>query len=183
MATDPAAVGRTADLGKGLFGYRKADVQQMLADRDGMLMEAERRMRASTARIGELEAALVESDAQNARLQGQLQAFRGKVTGLEGQLQALTARHAEVEKAATRIKAEGERLMAWRKRLQAVATTAPAAVERFRMLIEEVPDRLQEALTPVALSGPDLLTRMDACAQNLRKSTPQMTMDSGDRAR
>jgi chromosome segregation ATPase len=182
MATDPpSTIGGTVDLGKGLFGYRKAEVQQMLADRDGMLAEAERRMRTSTARIAELEAVLAETNGRNVRLEGQVEAFQGKVTALEGQLRALSARNAEVEKAAVRIKAEGERLAAWRKRVQAVVV--PSAIEQFRLLIEEIPDRVQEALTPVALSGPALLARMDDTARNLGEPTARRGLEQSDRSR
>jgi septal ring factor EnvC (AmiA/AmiB activator) len=183
MGGDPSAIGGAVDLGKGLFGYRKAEVHQMMADRDGMLAEAERRMRTSTARIAELEGALAETNGRNGRLQGQVEAFQAKVTALEGQLKALSARNAEVEKAAVRIKAEGERLAAWRKRMQAVAVTVPPALERFRLLIEEIPDRVQEALTPVALSGPALLARMDATARNLGEPTARRGLEQSDRSR
>jgi septal ring factor EnvC (AmiA/AmiB activator) len=176
MAAEPSTVGGATDLGKGLFGYRKADVRQMLADRDGMLMEAEKRMRSSTARIAELESAVAATGDENAQL-------REQVSALQARLQALSARNAEVEKAALRIKAEGERLAAWRKRLQAVAVTAPAAVERFRLLIEQIPGRVQEALTPVALSAPALLARMDACAHKLGEPTPRNPLERVDRSR
>jgi septal ring factor EnvC (AmiA/AmiB activator) len=161
MAADPSALGGSADLGKGLFGYRRSDVQQLLADRDLLLIEAERRMRASKARIDALESALAEAGQRNARVEEQL-------VRLQVQVGALSTRNAEVEKLASRVRAEGERVTAWRKRLQTIATAMPPAVERFGLLISEVPDRIQEALTPVAVHAPALLARMEACAETIR---------------
>jgi hypothetical protein len=37
MAADPSTLGGSADLGKGLFGYRRSEVQQLLTDRDLLL--------------------------------------------------------------------------------------------------------------------------------------------------
>jgi chromosome segregation ATPase len=158
MAADPSTLGGSADLGKGLFGYRRAEVQQLLADRDLLLTEAERRMRASNARIEELEAGLMEAGRRNAGMEEQL-------ARLQAHLAALSARNAEVEKMAIRVRAEAERVTAWRKRMQAVAVTVQPTAERFGLMLREVPNRIQEALTPVAVKAPDLLAQMEAFAQ------------------
>ena len=174
MATDPSTLGGSADLGKGLFGYRRSEVQQLLTDRDLLLMEAERRMRASNARIEELEGGLKEAGQRNARMEEQL-------SRLQGHVQALSARNAEVEKVAIRVRAEGERVAAWRKRLQTVAVSVPPTFERFGLLLLEVPDRIQEALTPLAVNAPALLARMEACAEAFRRSEPLIDAESGER--
>jgi hypothetical protein len=158
MAADPSTLGGSADLGKGLFGYRRSEVQQLLTDRDLLLEEAERRMRASSARIEELEKSLSEAGRRNASTDE-------KLAKLQAHVAALSARNAEVEKVAIQVRAEGQRVVAWRKRLQSVSLTTVPTVERFGLLLHEVPDRIQEALAPLAVSAPTLLARIEACAE------------------
>ena len=43
------------ELGKGLFGYRKSVVNQIIADRDIMLRQAEGRVRAAESKVADLE--------------------------------------------------------------------------------------------------------------------------------
>ena len=62
MSAGSSTVGGSAEMGKGLFGYRKSDVQQLLADRDTMLRTAEKRIRASETRIAELEKMVAEAN-------------------------------------------------------------------------------------------------------------------------
>jgi chromosome segregation ATPase len=176
MGVDPSTVGGSADLGKGLFGYRRSDVQQLLADRDVLLVEAERRMRASKARIDELESALAETGQRNVRVEEHL-------LRLQAQVETLSARNAEVERLAGRVRAEGERVTAWRKRMQMVATTMPPAFERFGLLLDDVPNRIQEALTPVAVNAPALLARMEACAEMIRRAESQIDLEFGELSR
>jgi hypothetical protein len=173
---EPSTVGGPADLGKGLFGYRKADVRQLIADRDVLLVEAERRMRASHTRIGELEAALAAATERSARAEEQ-------VSRLRAQLDLLSARSVEVERLAGRVKAESERIAAWRKRMQTVSGIMGPTVERFRLLLEDVPDRVQEALTPVALHGSALLAKIDAATQAVRPSDSVLPMEVLDPSR
>ena len=154
MATDPSTVGGPADLGKGLFGYRRSDVQQLIADRDLVVKEAERRMRASGARINELERSLAQAERRNAHLDEQL-------SQLQTQMDVLSTRSAGVERLAAQVRAEAERVSTWRKRLQFVAGAMTPAVERFRLLLEQVPDRVQEALTPAAVNASSLLVRLE----------------------
>jgi uncharacterized coiled-coil protein SlyX len=163
MAADLSTVGGSADLGKALFGYRRSDVVQLIADRDLLLEAAEKRMRASEARIAELEKTLSDADGRNAATEEQL----GR---LQTQVDALVGRSAEVEKLALRVRAEGERVAAWRKRLQITALTMAPAVERFRVLLAEVPVRMEGALRPVATNAPALLARLDACAKTIQPS-------------
>lgn len=163
MSAEPTTVGGQADLGKGLFGYRKADVRQLIADRDLLLEEAERRMRASRARIGELETSVAQATERGDRAEQQLERLRA-------QLELLTKRGVEVERVANRVRAESERIAAWRKRMQTVSDAVTPTVERLRLLLEEVPGRVQEALTPLAIAAPTALAKMDEAAQTLRPS-------------
>jgi chromosome segregation ATPase len=176
MAADPSTLGGSADLGKGLFGYRRSEVQQLLTDRDLLLMEAERRMRASNARIEELENSLSEAGRRNASMDEQL-------AKLQTQVAALSARSAEVEKVAIQVRAEGQRVAAWRKRLQMVSMTATPTVERFGLLLREIPDRIQEALTPLAVNAPALLARLEACADALRRTDSPLDAEPGQPVR
>jgi chromosome segregation ATPase len=173
MAADPSTLGGSADLGKGLFGYRRSDVQQLLADRDLLLEEAERRMRASKARIDDLESALAEAGKRNARAEEQLGT-------LQTQMGALAARNAEVEKLAGRIQAEGQRVTAWRRRLQTISVNASPVVERLDVLLREVADRIQEALTPVAVAAPALLARMEACTESIGSPESKIDLELGE---
>jgi septal ring factor EnvC (AmiA/AmiB activator) len=176
MAADPSTLGGPADLGKGLFGYRRSEVQQLLTDRDLLLVEAERRMRASQARIEELESSLNEAGRRNASMEEQL-------ARLQAHVAALSARSAEVEKVAIQVRAEGQRVAAWRKRLQMVSTTATPTVERFGLLLRDVPNRIQEALTPLAVNAPALLARMEACAEAFRRTDSPLDPERGQPVR
>jgi chromosome segregation ATPase len=160
MTTDPSLIGGSADLGKGLFGYRRSDVRQLLSDRDLMLREAEKRIRGSEARIAQLETALAEASERNTRMEEQLGRLRA-------QSDALTARGAQVELLAGRIKAEVQRINEWRRRAQAVTGAVRPSVERFRVLLDELPVRVEDALSPVAGKIPSLAGMMNEFVQTV----------------
>lgn len=73
MGSDPP------DLGKGLFGYRKSAVNQIIADRDIMLRQAEGRVRAAEAKVAELETEVSSFREQNARMDEQLDRLRSQL--------------------------------------------------------------------------------------------------------
>jgi len=73
MGSDPP------DLGKGLFGYRKSAVNQIIADRDMMLRLAEGRVRSAEAKVAELETELSSFREQNARMDEQLDRLRSQL--------------------------------------------------------------------------------------------------------
>src|SRR5438034_3716575 len=73
MSSDPP------ELGKGLFGYRKSAVNQIIADRDIMLRQAEGRVRAAEAKAAELETELSSFREQNARMDEQLDRLRSQL--------------------------------------------------------------------------------------------------------
>jgi hypothetical protein len=76
MGTDPPA------MGKGLFGYRKSAVNQMLSDRDVMLRQAEGRVRAAESKVAQLESELTGMRDRNTRMEEQLERLRVQLNAL-----------------------------------------------------------------------------------------------------
>src|SRR2546428_9498577 len=70
MGAEPPA------LGKGLFGYRKSAVNQILSDRDVMLRQAEGRVRAAESKVAQLEGELTGVRGRNTRMEEQLERLR-----------------------------------------------------------------------------------------------------------
>src|SRR5437773_11249334 len=69
-------MGSETDLGKGIFGYRKSAVNQIIADRDQMLRQAEGRVRAAESKVAELETELNSMRDRNSRMDDQLERLR-----------------------------------------------------------------------------------------------------------
>jgi predicted nuclease with TOPRIM domain len=63
-------------LGRGIFGYRRTAVNELISDRDVMLRQAEGRVRASETKVARLEAELAELQESNARLAEEVQQLR-----------------------------------------------------------------------------------------------------------
>jgi archaellum component FlaC len=76
MSSDPP------ELGKGLFGYRKSAVNQILSDRDLMLRQAEGRVRQAESKVGELENELNQMRTRNTRMDEQLERLRNQLDAL-----------------------------------------------------------------------------------------------------
>jgi predicted nucleic acid-binding Zn-ribbon protein len=76
MSSDPQ------ELGKGLFGYRKSAVNQIIADRDVMLRQAEGRVRAAESKVADLETELGSMRDRNARMDEQLERLRQQLDAL-----------------------------------------------------------------------------------------------------
>jgi hypothetical protein len=76
MSSDPP------ELGKGLFGYRKSAVNQIIADRDIMLRQAEGRVRAAESKVADLESELVSMRDRNTRMDEQLERLRQQLDTL-----------------------------------------------------------------------------------------------------
>src|SRR5437867_7008546 len=70
------------DLGKGLFGYRRSAVNQILSDRDVMLRQAEGRVRAAESKVAELEVELSAFKERNNRMDEQLERLRIQLDAL-----------------------------------------------------------------------------------------------------
>src|SRR5258706_6090377 len=72
MGSDPP------ELGKGLFGYRKSVVNQIIADRDIMLRQAEGRVRAAESKVADLESEMHGAKEKTARMEEQLERLRAQ---------------------------------------------------------------------------------------------------------
>jgi septal ring factor EnvC (AmiA/AmiB activator) len=79
-----------SSLPKGLFGYRKTVVDQILEDRDIMVRAAEERVRSSESRVQELEAELDSVKAQSAGLEGQMDRFGERLDSLSARVDEST---------------------------------------------------------------------------------------------
>ena len=73
MTSDPP------DLGKGLFGYRKSAVNQILADRDVMLRQAEGRVRAAESKVADLQNELASMKDRTTRMDEQVERLRSQL--------------------------------------------------------------------------------------------------------
>lgn len=134
-------------MGKGLFGYRKSDVQQMLADRDSMLRQAEKRIRASETRIAELEKILAEANERKARIEEQVRRLRQELDSIAARNHQGEQMAGEVRAEAERIAGEAERMASWKRNVQDVAAAMVPTVDRFRMLASELPPRVDQTLS------------------------------------
>jgi predicted nucleic acid-binding Zn-ribbon protein len=79
------------DLGKGLFGYRKSAVNQILADRDVMLRQAEGRVRAAESKVADLQNELTSMKDRNTRMDEQVERLRAQLEVLMANAQAAPA--------------------------------------------------------------------------------------------
>jgi len=73
-------------LPKGLFGYRRTVVEQVLEDREIMVRAAEGRVLRAEERVHELEAELASVKGQNARLEGQMDQFGEQLDSLSARM-------------------------------------------------------------------------------------------------
>jgi uncharacterized coiled-coil protein SlyX len=73
-------------LGKGILGYRKSAVNQILADRDIMLRQAEGRVRAAESKVAELEHELSSMRDRNSRSEEQLDRLRMQLDALAARM-------------------------------------------------------------------------------------------------
>jgi cell division septum initiation protein DivIVA len=161
MASGSALIGGPDDISKGLFGYRKTDVEQLLSDRDHMLRQAETRIRSAEARIGELEQTVDHTESRNAAMQQQL-------VKLQQQLEVSATRIAQVEQYAVRVHAEAQRMASWREHVQGVVGAMRPTVDRLLLLVDGAPARVEQALSPVAGKMPTLVNLMQDIAQVTR---------------
>jgi len=151
MAAGSSTVGGPSEMGKGLFGYRKSDVQQLLADRDTMLRQAENRIRASQTRIAELEKTLAEANERKARMEEQVRRLRQELDSIASRNFQGEQMAGEVRAEAERIAGEAERLNSWKRNVQDIAAAMIPTVDRFRALANELPTRVDQSLS--ALDG------------------------------
>jgi hypothetical protein len=130
-------------LRKGLFGYRRPVVEQILEDRELMVRAAEERVLRAERRVHELEAELHSVKALNARLEGQMDEF-GE------QLDSLSARMDETVEAET-----GE------PAAEATIDESPAVEAEARAPRDPVASKLvAEELTSILIAGQEAAARM-----------------------
>jgi hypothetical protein len=165
MATGSSVIGGSEEISKGLFGYRRTDVEQLLSDRDHMLRQAESRIRSAEARIGELEVALDNSESRNGVMQEQLVQVQEQLLQVQQQLEGLAARNAQVEQYGARVRAEAQRMASWRQHVQGIVGKMGPTVDRLLLLVDGAPARVEEALSPAAVKLPALLRSMQDFAQ------------------
>jgi archaellum component FlaC len=91
MGSDPP------ELGKGLFGYRKSVVNQIIADRDIMLRQAEGRVRAAESKVADLESEMHGAKEKTARMEEQLERLRTQFDTLMSRVDLPTAEDDSVE--------------------------------------------------------------------------------------
>jgi septal ring factor EnvC (AmiA/AmiB activator) len=128
---------------RGLFGYRRRIVEQMLEDRDSMIRTAENRVRQSEWKVQALEGELGSMKDQNSRLQEQLTRF-------EEQLDSLTARVDESMDSASPEPVAG-----------GVEERPPAADPQVAAPVTSPATQLMaEELTSILLAGQDAAARM-----------------------
>ncbi len=196
--------------GRSLFGYRRSAVERLLAARDLRLMEAEARTREAQEAAERLDAEAANLREANARLQDRIRELEeaGPAGGLsaarflnEELATILTAAEdsagrviERAREAADRQVAEADRLWreaqeqmsrfaAWRDRIDPAVRSARGKLDEVRTRIEEVPDLIREALTPLA----DAIGGLDEdLAAVAGASTPPLmvtpsAIDSGER--
>jgi len=135
--------GQSPELGKGLFGYRRSAVDQILADRDGMLRRAEGRVRSGELKVAELGRDLASAAERSARMEEQIERLRA-------QLDTLSEHSVEVDRGWGELQGEMDRLAAWRERAESMMGSFRSALEEFRLRLEEVPDQVRQALSDLA---------------------------------
>lgn len=150
-----------SEIGKGLFGYRRNDVEQLISDRDLMLRHAETRIRSAEARINQLENALTDADDRTAALDEQLKRMRQ-------QLEAMNSRNAQVEELAGLVQTASQNMKSWSQRVQSIAGEMSPSVRQLSVLVDDVPARVQQALSPLADKMTFLLGLMDDFAEVTR---------------
>jgi chromosome segregation ATPase len=151
---------RPPDLGKGLFGYRKSAVHQIIGDRDAMLRHAEVRMRRAESKVGSLEeevASLKEVDLRKDE----------HIARLKAQLAELSTQTSQVSQGWQELEAEAEKLAAWRGRVGAMSRSVAAKLADLHGTMEQLPDRVEGAFGPLTERVTALHKRMETAAGGL----------------
>ena len=150
MSAGSSTVGGSAEMGKGIFGYRKSDVQQLLADRDTMLRTAEKRIRASETRIAELEKMVAEANERKVRMEEQVRRLRQELDSVAERRDHGERVADEVRAEAERVADEADRMASWKRSLQDIAAAMVPTVERFRAAASELPSRMEQSFSPLS---------------------------------
>jgi chromosome segregation ATPase len=193
-------------LRRKLFGYSLDDVSKLLADRDRMFAEANRRAQAAEEQLVAAQATNAEMDREMAGLRGELDEMRMRLRTLTDQSEELEAlqrqifdlrsdpltqvlagdvivkfliaevapvlkaaeesavamlenagaetrtRLEEVEAARRTVSEQVEWLRSWRDRIDPMIRGVQARIAETRQRLEEIPERIREALVPVTES-------------------------------
>jgi predicted RNase H-like nuclease (RuvC/YqgF family) len=141
--------------GRRLFGRRSDGAD---AEVEMRVRAAEERAHAAEARIGDLQAELVFYGDAIRSLRGELETMTERVVSrVAPQVVELEARNAETEALRETVEnmraeayAERERLLEWRRQTDGAMSSLQGEIERARRAIDEMPERIREALTPAA---------------------------------
>jgi TolA-binding protein len=79
---------------------------------------------------------------------------------------------ASLEQRIREIEGEAVRLEGWRRQTEQMIQALAHAIEGFRRDMESVPDRITEALTPLASQVPVMIAHIDQLAKTLRSPQP-----------
>jgi len=149
------------DLGKGLFGYRKSAVHQIIGDRDAMLRHAEVRVRRAEVKAETLEAevgALKELDGRKDE----------HIARLKAQLDQANTQSAQVSQGWQELEAEAQKLAAWRGRVTSMSRSVVAKLADLHATVEQLPNRVEGAFGPLTERVTALHKRMETAAGALR---------------
>jgi hypothetical protein len=144
--------------GRRMFGLRKGDGSDQEVEL--RVRAAEERAQSAEGRIGDLQAELVFYGDAIRSLRSELETMAERVVSrVAPQVVELEARNAEtsairesVEATRGEVHAERELLMAWRRDLEQSVLSLRRDIEYARRVIDEMPERIREALTPAAES-------------------------------
>jgi chromosome segregation ATPase len=170
------------ELKRGLFGYRRDAVQEMLADRERMFLEVSQEARAAEER---LEAARqvsdsLRSDVDKARQElvarsAETEQLNARVTQLETDLAAATSQVAEQgrrardaeERLHTRETALLDRVAALEAELEQARTTQAAGVEELSTVLDATRDAVERIMAGARRAAEDQLADVQRTRQEL----------------
>lgn len=165
MSSDPP------DLGKGLFGYRKSAVNQIISDRDIMLRQAEGRVRAAESKVAEMEVELVSMRERNSRMDEQLDRLRQQLDILVGREPTIleSGQHAHQQEPEPAAVEE-----------QPAAAEAPYAEAPYAEYAEEEPSHAQPQWPDADASWPGIDESPSAAEAEVVEAEQPMTAAEDD---
>jgi chromosome segregation ATPase len=150
------------DMGKGLFGYKKAAVHQIIVDRDAMLRHAETRIRQAEGKVGVLEAEIDSLNEKSARKDEQIMRLRAQLAEassggeeLEGRRQQLEseaeARWQQIQQMQAETEGRARQLEQIRAQTEARRRQLGAETERSKQQLQADVERSRKQLEAEAL--------------------------------
>jgi hypothetical protein len=143
---------------RSLFGRKRDEPAQGPSDVETRLQTAEGRAEDAETRVGDLQAELMFYGDAIRSLKSELEAVTERVISrVAPQVVELEARNAETEAirqsvTALQEDAESERagLLAWRAQMDTLVSSLKRDIESARSHIDQMPERIRDALTPAA---------------------------------